>query len=348
MKFELVTMSKVKEWDKALISPDIGRGYSNPVIIDNENFVVSTPIYPYQDAEANKTKGLYTYNTTSKSWTDFIKYSANVDTLDSHEICYDAKNKRILMYGYQKRLFIYNYDKNIFKRYDQTIQIGSYPNLICIDGDFHLIGGATNKYHKIWDTEKNEFKNIYEFEEWNKGNYGGVLLYFDSKQELLLFGGYDYSISKCFDTVRCHKIGDKEWKNSDLTLPRAMKNFGCILTSNQRFLIIFGGSSKDESQGSMELDDIWILDFQALDDKWKKSDIKCPKKGAYYAVLMGSQDNNELLVHGYIRTQMKKLELFLPDEILNLISLWYADEVVHLIHRHVPAHWTMNINDILL
>ena len=43
--------------------------------------------------------------TVSVNWSSA---ATAVDELDSHNICYDATNKRIFMYGYEKRLFIYD------------------------------------------------------------------------------------------------------------------------------------------------------------------------------------------------------------------------------------------------
>ena len=336
-------MSKTRLWNKVAESVAAIGGLSNPVAIDNENFVVSTTSGRFYFDIV----GLHTFNTTNRKKTKFINYSPNIDTLNYHRICYDSENKRIFMYGYQKRLFIYNYDNGIFDRYDMNIQIGSYPNMICIDGDFHLIGGASNKCHKIWDTEQHKFKDIFKFKEFQSGNYGAGLIYLQSKQELIFFGGYDYSTYTYFDTIWCHKIGDIKWNILNVKLPHKMMNFGYILTFDERFLIIFGGTIKE---GDMEedLNEIWFLDLQntLTVPKWEKSVVKCPTAGTLYAVLMGSAEDNELLVNGYIREQMKDMELLIPMEIIDLMCLWYSNEIVHLVTRWGNDHWKINVNNI--
>merc|ERR1712228_248791 len=111
--------------------------------------------------------------------------------------------------------------------------------------------------------------------------------------------------------------------------------FGTVLTSNERYIILLGGKNDTISEGE-EVDNIFVLDMKNEDNsKWKlrKSSIKCPNVGDCHAVRTGGVDSkDDILVNGFIKDCFKKEE-FENMQLPPLIAMWYSAEMIHWIQR---------------
>ncbi len=64
------------------------------------------------------------------------------------------------------------------------------PTLISVENNIHLIGGANNNAHLIWNHKNKSFDQIHEFKLYPNITNPSVL-YVPSKQILVLIGGSD-------------------------------------------------------------------------------------------------------------------------------------------------------------
>eukprot|EP01084_Bolivina_argentea_P012729 23839_1 len=64
-------------------------------------------------------------------------------------------------------------------------------------------------------------------------------------------------------------------------------DFGAVLTSNERYIVLFGGANEEDE----DTNDIFVLDMND-DNNWKmkKCKIKCPDNGRFIATRTGGID----------------------------------------------------------
>ena len=56
-------------------------------------------------------------------------------------------------------------------------------------------------------------------------------------------GGYDYGTQNCAAEIWEYDIGEYKWTKLDIKLPMKMSNFGLALSSDERYLVMFGGEN---------------------------------------------------------------------------------------------------------
>eukprot|EP01084_Bolivina_argentea_P095352 171456_1 len=111
-----------------------------------------------------------------------------------------------------------------------------------------------------------------------------------------------------------------------------IQHFGCVLTSNQRYIVLLGGCKFTAITG-FNYKTIFVLDMNKKNNwKLRKSRIHCPMHGSCKAVRTGGIDSkNEKLVIGFVKScfKMKELEhLSVPPQyIMMLIVGWYSAEM---------------------
>ena len=120
------------------------------------------------------------------------------------------------------------------------------------------------------------------------------------------------------------------------------KQFGYIVTENDKYLILFSGK-------------IWISDL--LTFKIRESSIICPipagsdSEEEPHALNMG-EEIDEILSCGYIRDcwsedEMKSLR-YPPMYLIKIIKKYFCDEVIYLFENYDSmSHWKIKLNDIL-
>ena len=232
---------------------------------------------------------------------------------------------------------MYDFKSKQYKKIYHNKEICNSPYILSINGEIHLIGGADNNYHLIWDEHKEKFDEIYHFNEWTAGNHSGALFHVIRQNKLYLFGGFDWKIPCKRDDIWTHQIGTNVWNKLNIKLPGdgVFCWFGSILTSNEKYIILFVGDPNK----------IWILDIDKME--WILSKLKCPQIGSSYAILMDDKIKDRLLVFGYIRNHYLNDMVSLPMDLWNLISHWFAMEFVYLISRNGLNMYRINLDHIL-
>merc|ERR1712150_270345 len=171
-------------------------------------------------------------------------------------------------------------------------------------------------------------------------------------------GGSHYLIDSVTGNVTQHKIGKKGWifpyafvqktrnsiiieksddfRNSILyeysleeqectPLMRSKTNAiscsGAVSTLVDRFVVRFGGEDRNST------DQILVFDFRT--QSVFESEIKCPIPSRYHAVSLGSKEQDELVVFGFINQSYKDSNLrnvqSLPIHIIQMMCKWYCN-----------------------
>ena len=126
-----------------------------------------------------------------------------------------------------------------------------------------------------------------------------------------------------------------------IKLPARMSSFGCTSILNEQYVVLFGGDPY--------YDEIFI--FSTKDEKFIKSNVKCPGKGGYRAFTINNKSKNELSVHGFVRDTWKLSEisdhLYPPQYLIMIINKYYWNEWVHVIEIYTGKHFKIDTLDIL-
>jgi len=217
-----------------------------------------------------------------------------------------------------------------------------YPYLICIDGKLHSIGGRDSIMHQIYNPDKKEFDDHWEFEEWgnNEGMYWGGLIHVTSKQELLLFGGWKGW--KGLNDIYKYSIPDKTWTLLPQKLPIKAQLFGCVLTPDEKYIIIFGGYSAESPRGGT--DGIYIWELETM--QFRQSAVTCPVKEDF-AAFIDIIDIQKIAVYGYINNCIGYEMDIVPNDIIELIWKWCSDCNVQLLSLENGNLWQIKLNEIL-
>ncbi len=304
---------------------------SCPVFINRDEFVVA----PF----TNTASCLYKYNINTNKWAEYIKYPWNLES-ENHSLTYNRHLNELYLYGKESSLIIINLDTEQFIVKKSLITTGLLPSSIMVNNQYHIIGGTQNTSHYTYNATLNSFESIHTFNDWAKGNCNNGLIHIQSKDILLLFGGYDPGQSGRFNKMWSYDLKGKQWNSFGATLPYEMQSFGYILTKNERYVIIFGGIAEDSS----DLSGIYFLDLKDL--KWYQCQQQLPLAGMCYAASY-SEKEDDLLVYGYIREFMKKMEMNIPMDIYQLVLNKYKREFVHILSRHGANHQKIEIQHIL-
>eukprot|EP01084_Bolivina_argentea_P271857 462681_1 len=260
------------------------------------------PIYVVQDqnndyiliAVSNSDK-LIKYELTENKYININNTSDNV-SLSSSTLSFDSRNKTICAVdahnGSCHELHI-DEQKNEYKHNLIAIDNGDNKNNMqqiglnatsCYISDsnkyeLHIIGGEhSNKYFK-YNHLNNTFSILHKLQNnHNLSNHGMVYLLYS--HQILIFGGltsnngYNYHDHIfCYDCTHCELT-----KLNNIRMPLKIAQFGYIVY-NDRFIIIFGGKIN-----SGYLNSIYIFDTNKFDN-WMLSEIKCPIKSAFYAII---------------------------------------------------------------
>ena len=156
----------------------------------------------------------------------------------------------------------------------------------------------------------------------------------------------------------------------DVVLPFKMVNFGFVTTFDEKYLIIFGGVSTEEKEelwgiaggtgGEVRkrFDGIYILDLDTM--VFHGCDIRCPTVGDFDAVMMSaiSIEGAVDLVSGYVKEyiidayydeQDEYGDVYMPMDVLGLLSLYCKNEYIYLMQRReiLAKHWKICVDDVL-
>lgn len=305
--------------------------------INPENFMVEADGYLHQ------------YNTKENTWTRI--QAEHMDARGSPFIAYNSNSKQIYA-TIDSAMMITNIETpSKYKEYScDQIQFSS---LIFIDNICHIIGGVENEDHDahdshyIWDEQTKKVKHIHKFNEM-KGDISGFGLVYDShKQQMLLLGGFDSGRTEMKwrrdEIYRCDLSSSSEtdwiWTKLDIKLPHGMNNFGCVLTTDNRYVIIMAGLGMDKNYDDIHVLDLNVMNIFAVD-------LKFPFDRICIAIIMEKKVENEFLVQGFVRNEMKEYGMDIPMELINFMCKWYCIEYLHVINEEMKQ-WKVNVDFII-
>eukprot|EP01084_Bolivina_argentea_P203696 347847_1 len=281
------------------------------------------------------------YNSVTNKWTRLIKYSSNLQT-SCNSVAFNKYTQEIYLFGIYPKLIKIHLKTKQIKIIQTNKSFGALPMSIIIDGTYHIIGGTQNNKHLIWNDDTEQFTEIYTFENWSTGLIFGSLIYIERKKMLLLFGGIDcatQSESLPQDSIYIYYINEQKWELLDIELELPLYAFGCVLTKDQKYVILLGGAKTNEIH-------IFNTDNMLFeDDMWSCDEVMpyCPFIGQCIGTM--SANRSYVLIIGYIRCYFGKL---LPSEIIELIELWYSINYIHLIEfGENGTHWKIDVNEII-
>eukprot|EP01084_Bolivina_argentea_P041508 76609_1 len=344
---------------------------SNLIPINKTEFAIATEFSFYPPFG-----GIYKYNTRINKWNILMEYPSNIPFAKgcSFSLTFNAITNELFLYGTQiephsKHALLAKIDITQMK-YNLILIPRNYSipieaSAVIINKQYHVIGGQGrhNSTHSILNIENNKCINgNYRFRSafklWRSGAIPYGLIAVKSQNKLIAFGDCapkSRRYKNSADEIWEYCIDSKNWNvMNSVKLPCEMINFGYILTSDEKYILIFGGVCTTEKElidfgvsVRKRLDSIYILDLETL--IFYISDIGCPMVGDFDTVLMSSVCMNGAvdLVNGYI----KRIEnnIWIPLDIVNLISFYCRNEYVHLMQRKeiFAKHWKICIDDIL-
>ena len=132
----------------------------------------------------------------------------------------------------------------------------------------------------------------------------------------------------------------------EIFIPDRKGSFGCVGTTDEKYIIIFGGKDSDYHC----YDEIYIFDTDTM--RVRKSNIICPFTGSCYAILINKDLRQMMIVIGYIRHCWRLKEfrgmIFPYSDIVDLICQWFGGEIIYLQERGSDQLlWKIELNKIL-
>jgi len=245
--------------------------YAKPVLIDTNKLLI---------ASGDLNENVYTYNIAKRKLKLLFKYPEKMEPFQV-ATCVDHNSQTLYLYcTYTSRENVFmEYDMNSkeLKTYSKDLKdTGAFPVLCCLHGHIHLIGGRLNSLHLVWDEKQHKFTERF-FR--TKMLHGHAVIPLESSKQILVLGGNESHLwGGYLDGMwLCDTLPKIKWRQLPSTLPHKMFHFGYIKTKDESKVIIFGGKTKNTLSS-----EIWILNIASWE--WTKSDVKCPKKGKFYAV----------------------------------------------------------------
>ena len=328
------------------------KSFSKPLIVNHNEFIIVP-----SKAINSRSDGIYKYNITQNRYIKIMDYPKDF-ICPCHDAIFNEKKQLIYVmteFGGKRRQ---NYGKlfefDLNKKRITCLRIrrcGRYPAMLMINDQINVIGGYDETKHDIWKFDKNEawpIKEIFNFTEFSDGLQGHRLIHIKSNGIVLLFGGENYH--NIYDSLYQYSVSHKVWNKLNISMPKPLSHFGIVSTRCERYVIILGGIVDVLNYDVDDSDDIFIYDTK--NNSFSKSNVLCPKKAAYHAIIINDMDHDEVLTFGYIRDCYKKDSFadlqVLPPHLIRFILNWVCYEYIHLIENQgIPDHSKINVDHIL-
>ena len=319
---------------------------SNAIGINNNEFVVSTSTGTKQYDD--QYSGIWAYNVNKKHWKCVWEYDKNMidEIILQPFMAYNPNTLELYIYSQKPDIFfsinILNgkhivYNKN---KFDMDY---SMESMIYCNDHIHLI--SSNK-HIIWDcNNQKESKILTNFINGSDRESFSVI-YLKKQNCIWLVGGI--GSLRFFDDIHQFDLNKFEWnKLTNIKLPKQLASFSCVMSTDDRYLVIMNGDDKYGQQNKK----IYFLDFNNIDKKWKKSKMKIAINDYHIKAILFDQPLSLKKMNVCLNGLLKRLSIviFLPNDIVLLIKKMYSNEMIHLIHNaHMSkAQYTISFEKIL-
>ena len=322
-------MSSWQQLQKHGISEDeIFRG---PTRINQDEFIVTI--------DRSKDCIIRKYHTRKQKWSMIHSFDEGNASSHSHRSFYDDKTNSVYILT-SNQLSIIDLDSMTTRIQKVDVSLSRRARMCMVDEYLHAIdiGG-----HTIFDTQKNKEigpKRICNI----LGLTDGELVYLQTKNILLHFGGFDGVRNTDIDSIHQWSMIQKEWIRLEVGLFTPLTSFCCIQTNDDKYIFVLGGRYYDGDDFNDDpKNDISIFDVEQK--KIWKSNIKLPDVLTEGICGISMLQNNQLLINGYIRT----LDQMIPTDIIQVIKELVWIEYLYIMKKFDQQQnfWTIPVDDIL-
>eukprot|EP01083_Nonionella_stella_P075300 204655_1 len=236
---------------------------------------------------------------------------------------------------------------------------------IVINGEYHIFqldNDSQNLQHLMLNKDTQTVQSIHDFDT-PLTHFG--LVYLKTRQRVLLFGGlvpFGSMTPHCVTDLYSASLGgidNTQWlKLSTVQLPIALADAMCVVTNDEHYVLILGGSIAiandthdewmDDNDNAVEYKDvnsIYVLDLQTM--MIKQSNVDCPKTGVFNAVISEAPHRRKRhRIGAFLRTFYDK---HVSRDMIHLIASFYQNEFVHLLDRNGldKMHWKISVDRIV-
>ena len=211
-------------------------------------------------------------------------------------------------------------------------------NMVNVNGNIHLFGGPSSNHHFYLNTQENELVELPEIDRFHSHITGASAIYVPQQQNIYMIGGYNTNVNLMngqvivYDAVMCqwNRIGSC-WK--DMYEPQM------AVTFDGNYIIIVNSPSTE----------IYVMEVSGRERKFKMwvSRVTLPHKGKGCICITRNIQKRQFKY--YIQYILRRLNMILPIDTINLIWMYCVKEVLNWIHPKLDysEHWTILISDIL-
>ena len=319
---------------------NLSSNHSNLAKINTEEFVILQPL--------KKCISVHTFNIKQQKWSQFRTNKTEDWPLGMGYICYNHETKQIYATTNELLLVIDMTTKRISATHRSEL-ITPNSKLSIIDGLCHVFFGDDGAHYILDDDKMSSFKLVDQVRNAYENFNGFGLIYRKKWGEVLVFGGHETNeemYGRKLSDIYKYSLINNLWSMLDVDLlPFDMNRFGYVMTKDERYVIIMGGNTDKWPQKDNM---IFIAD---LDERvLRKSEMTLPFEGECEAILMGNKEENDLLVHGFVKNVMKLngngYQMNVPFALISLIAVWHSVEYIHVIQY--SSHVKIKLDMILL
>ena len=299
--------------------------------------------------------GFYIFNLITKKWKLWMKYPyPEWEKAYSMQLLFDAKRNELYLWqqGFYHGLTRHMKSINIkTKRISDNIYLptGYNDHMVDVKNTIHLIGSQVYKQapfgakYKIYNKDTHELLINDACDDLNERcNSRTLCVFIEKSAKILLIG----------TSIWEYSVNSNTWKVIDgisFYSPCEEKGFAAV-TNDDKYVIIVPKSDRSWRNN------IFVMDI--LDDggyKLRESKIKLPQwtegyrsKPHQICVLTGNE-NDPILVSGYIRMICKECRLIVPSEIGRIVAVFYEREVLHCLRswgykENKNEHWCIDVS----
>ena len=298
-------------------------------------------VHEFFSATSTKTDeaiiGVQKYNTITNTWSKWISY---IDTMSSNIHSMAMTKDKTMIY-------IHNSQQEVIKINIKTKEIevnpvredGANGVALCIDNEFHIIGGWNHCSHKKYNDKLKKFETEFEFTAFEASSFfDSGIIWIDSKQLILIMGGI---ASTSRDEIYLYDPKSHKLDKLSVTLPVSMYELCVVMTMNEKYVLIMAGYVSTGFNGYIK--QIYVLDMESM--VMMKSKIEIPFAKRTRAIIMGHDGDKDIVINGYLREIIMNGEYVVQD-IVNVIAMFYCVEMLHIV-QDGGRHFALNVDVIL-
>ena len=285
--------------------------------------------------------GIYKYNSIDKTWNKIINYPQDFRSMH-HNSTIDTKNNIIYTANKSKLLQI-NLNTNNIETLLETTIFGGFPGILFANDRIHIIGGAQNRKHFIFDPTNKKLNEIYGFDCGARCRP----IYLKTKRSIIT------SVYK--PPVSIMEFKDNKWTDMKIQNCELLAGSNVMATTKEDYLIFYHGYNVKDSKNHK-----YIFVYDVRNNILKRSNIEAPSASSISGAVTRNYKQENLLTFGFINQCYKMLQYQnvtpMPFYLIKLIEKWVCYETIHFVelvqdnnHHTIQKviHWVMDMDKII-